>query len=160
MSSRTMTLKAVVSIALIGLAGCQYDPPKPLTRDEIVGVVENWLSCDECWNRQINHVITMGDQATPILLDYFNGVRVLQSDAELNGIYEGAYDRLEYRLDARGLAPVLETKGAYVARHKEQHRARIQTRAAIAIAALDRSTLPPMWRTVGVGLSRVAVSRE
>ena len=147
-----MRYLALVGVSLSVMA-CVSEPPRKLTATEIHGVVGNWLRCDECWNRQLAHVVMMGDQAIPILQSYIdNTAPPLVSDADLTLRYEASYDRIVLHLAARGRRPLVESKFDYVQRHKRQYRNAIRSRAALVLAKIDDGALPADFPRSGIRL--------
>lgn len=144
-------IRLLLALGFLALGvACASTPPPSLQVAEIDRVVQAWLRCDECWNREIQHVYELGDQAVPVLKGYFDGTRLLYTDTQLEAMYKQSYLAMKNRLNFRTI-PLTESESAYVQRRIDRHRDRVRLRAAAAIALIDVSELPPSgtgWRRV------------
>jgi len=113
-----------------------------LSAAQIDQTIRNWLTCDECWNRQLQHVVMMEEQSLGRLSEYFLDPEELESDASLTLRYGAVYDALYAAHPSED-----EPKGDFVNRYKEQFRRRVEIRTATAIVMIKATELPvkPGW---------------
>lgn len=127
-----------MAASIIFLASCASERPTVVATDaQRERAVANWLNCDECWNRQYEHLIAFGPDVVPILLRYATGREPCETtarDTALRGVYRRIEDTAGGRLG--------ESEDAFVQRHIRAYCGRLRQRAAAAVDAIDPSQLP------------------
>lgn len=127
-----------MAASIIWLASCASEQPTVVATDaQRERAVANWLNCDECWNRQYEHLVAFGPDVVPILLRYATGREPCETTAR-----DTALRRTYRRILAAARGGLGESEDAFVQRHMQAYCERVKQRAAAAVDAIDPSELP------------------
>lgn len=119
------------------LTACAAQPEIRLQPGDAERAVANWLNCDECYNRQFEHVVALGDAVVPVLKSYLDDEDGRCAGSDRAGVLAETYERAD-----RAVGDLGETKAQFVARHIRAHCDRVQQRARVALRAIAPSELP------------------
>jgi hypothetical protein len=149
-------LRLIYTISALTLLAQACVTPPEVTPDEAERAVLNWLSCDECWNRELEHVVVLGDEQVGEILRRYAENPVTILDVDLQTRLQTRYDKLEVNALANGYSLPL-TKSQYVNVHVMAERTRIQSRAVQALRLVKRSRIPDELEFVR--LESIAIDR-
>lgn len=132
------SLVRIFSLAIVGVlfAGCASVPEYRLNNAQVERAIQNWLSCDECADDQLHHVVIAGKDAQNILNAYI-------ANPDRDGSM-GAYETQLLTQHAGMLVahPTLAiTAQRWAEVHVQARLNRIKARAAHALHLIDSGEL-------------------
>lgn len=137
----SLTRWSAALVPALILAGCAAQPEIVASRVQQERAVANWLNCEECWNRQFEHVVALGPDVIPLLRRYLEDRQACRDGDRAANLGE-LYERIR-RANAKGAG---SSRDGFVQRQLDAYCQRVRYRAAAAIVAIDRAQLPSTLR--------------